>query len=401
MEPAPVNGDVTALECGDLKAQVGLSQLAVYFLRLGSIGFGGPIALVGHMRKDLVEDRGWFSQQDYLQALAFCQLSPGPLAAQLAMYLGWLHSGILGASLSGIAFIVPSFLMVVALAEVYVRYGGLSWIQGAFYGIGAAVVAIIARSAVKLVRGTIGKDRLLWTIFCTMAFTTAWKSAEIVWLFILCGFVAMLWKVPLKLKGRRSILSLPLGLSKLLTGTHGVATAATIGSVFVFFVKAGAFVFGSGLAIVPFLYSGVVVKFHWLNERQFVDAVAVAMITPGPVVITAGFIGYLVAGLVGAVAAAFAVFAPPYFFVLLGAPYYRRFSSIPRIKAFVQGVTAAAVGAIAGAAYILARRSLIDVATVLIAVVAVVALSVKKKIPEPLLILAAAVVGVSIYGDLR
>ena len=203
------------------------------------------------------------------------------------------------------------------------------------------------------------------------------------------------------MKGRRSILSLPLGLSKLLTGTHGVATAATIGSVFVFFVKAGAFVFGSGLAIVPFLYGGVVVTFHWLNERQFVDAVAVAMITPGPVVITAGFIGYLVAGLVGAVTAAFAVFAPPYFFVLLGAPYYRRIASVPKIKAFVQGVTAAAVGAIAGAAYILARRSIIDVATVLIAVLAFVALSVKKKIPEPLLIVAAAVVGVLIHGEPR
>jgi chromate transporter len=352
------------------------------------------------MQKDLVEERRWFTQQDYLQGLAFCQLSPGPLAAQLAIYLGWLHSGILGASLAGVAFIVPSFLMVVALAKAYIRYGGLSWIQGAFYGIGAAVVAIIARSAVKLVRTTVGKDWLLWTIFSAMAFTTAWKSAESVWLFVVCGIVAMVWKAPPRLRNRQSLASLPPVLLRFVTGVHGTATAATIGTLFVFFVKAGAFVFGSGLAIVPFLYGGVVNQSHWLTERQFVDAVAIAMITPGPVVITAGFIGYLVAGLVGAVAAAFAVFAPPYFFVLLGAPYYRRFASMPRIKAFVQGVTAAAVGAIAGAAYILARRSVMDIPTALIAVLAFAVLS-WKKVPEPSLIVAAAVVGVLIQRELR
>jgi chromate transporter len=187
-------------------------------------------------------------------------------------------------------------------------------------------------------------------------------------------------------------------LYPLMTGIHGVAAAATLGSVFFFFLKAGAFVFGSGLAIVPFLYGGVVAKFHWLSERQFVDAVAVAMITPGPVVITAGFIGYLVAGVLGAFAAAWAVFAPPYFIVLFGAPYYRRFAQNPQVKAFVQGVTAAAVGAIAGAAYILARRSLIDVPTVLIGIVTLVVLMSTKKVPEPIIILVAGIVGVFLHG---
>lgn len=380
---------------------VSQSRLAVYFLKLGTLGFGGPIALVGHMQKDLVEDRQWFSQEDYLQGLAFCQLSPGPLAAQLAIYLGWLRAGVLGGSLTGIAFVLPSFVMVVAIAELYVRFGGLPWIQGVFYGIGAAVIAIIARSAVKLIRGTLRKDWLLWTLFCAMALTTAWTEAEIVWLFILCGVVAMLVKAPPNLTPRASTLLFPASLSKLVTGLHGVAALGTIGLLFGFFLKAGAFVFGSGLAIVPFLYGGVVGKFHWLTERQFVDAVAVAMITPGPVVITAGFIGYLVAGVMGAVAAAFAVFAPPYFFVLLVAPYYRRFANNPRVKAFVQGVTAAAVGAIAGAAYILARRSLIDLPTVAIAIVTFAILTLTRKIPEPLLIVAAGLVGVFLHGDLR
>jgi chromate transporter len=388
-------------DSGNSAARTRLPELALYFLRLGTLGFGGPIALVGYMQKDLVEDRRWYSQEDYVQGLAFCQLSPGPLAAQLAIYLGWLEAGVLGGTLTGIAFILPSFLMVVALAELYVRFGSLAWIQGAFYGIGAAVIAIIARSSVKLIRATIARDWLLWAVFCAMAITTAWRESEIVWLFVLCGVIAMLVKAPPKLTAHSGIPMALASLGGLMTGASGVAALGTVGALFLFFAKAGAFVFGSGLAIVPFLYGGVVGKFHWLTERQFVDAVAVAMITPGPIVITAGFIGYLVAGVVGAIAAAFAVFAPPYFFVLVAAPYYRRFSHVPQVKAFVQGVSSAAVGAIAGAAYILARRSLIDLTTVLIALVTFAILTLTKKIPEPLLILAAGLCGIVLRSNLR
>ena len=381
----------------DSATAVSLRDLGGYFLRLGTLGFGGPIALAGHMQKDLVEERHWFSTEDYLEGLAFSQLSPGPLAAQLAMYLGWLRGGSLGATVVGIAFILPSFLMVLALAALYVHFGSLSWIQGIFYGVGAAVIAIIVRSAVKLIRTTVGKDWLLWTIFGVLAITTAWTKSEIVWLFVLCGFLAMVIKAPPALPVRATPM-MSFGLPPLLAGIHGVAGAATVGTLFFFFLKAGAFVFGSGLAIVPFLYGGVVAKFHWLTERQFVDAVAVAMITPGPVVITAGFIGYLVAGVLGAMAAAWAVFAPPYFLVLFGAPYYRRFAQNQQVKAFVQGVTAAAVGAIAGAAYILARRSLVDIPTVIIAMVTFAILMLTKKIPEPIVILAAGGAGLLLHG---
>ncbi len=375
-----------------------LRDLLLYFLRLGTLGFGGPIALAGHMQKDLVEERRWVSKQDYLEGLAFSQLSPGPLAAQLAMYLGWVRAGALGATLVGIAFILPSFLMALVLAALYVHFGSLPWIQGMFYGIGAAVIAIIVRSAIKLVRTTVGRDWLLWTIFAVLAITTAWTKSEIVWLFVLCGATGILVKAPPRFMSRATPVVLIGGLNPLLTGIHGLAPIATVGVLFLFFLKAGAFVFGSGLAIVPFLYGGVVAKFHWLTERQFVDAVAVAMITPGPVVITAAFIGYLVAGLIGAVVAALAVFAPPYFIVLFGAPYYRRFAQNPQVKAFVQGVTAAAVGAIAGAAYILARRSVVDTATVIISLTTLTILMFTKKIPEPIVILAAGAVGVLLHG---
>jgi chromate transporter len=395
MKPTPQR-ESTELKARESLGLAEMPELVAYFLRLGTFGFGGPIALVGYMQKDLVEERRWFSKDDYLQGLAFCQLSPGPLAAQLAIYLGWLRAGAWGGTLTGIAFIAPSFLMVVVLAALYVRFGSLPWIQGVFYGVGAAVIAIIARSAVKLVRTTLGQDWLLWVVFAAMAITTAWRESEIVWLFVVCGIAVMLIKAPPKAESLPTAALFPPSLGRLTSGVHGIATLGTVGTLFLFFAKAGAFVFGSGLAIVPFLYGGVVGQFHWLSERQFVDAVAVAMITPGPIVITAGFIGYLVAGILGAIAAAFAVFAPPYFFVLLAAPYYRRFASNPQVKAFVKGVTAAAVGAIAGAAFILARRSLVDVPTVLIAVVNFSVLTVTKKIPEPVLIVAAGLIGLSL-----
>jgi chromate transporter len=374
-----------------------LRDLLAYFLRLGTFGFGGPIALAGYMQKDLVEQRRWVSNSDYLEGLAFSQLSPGPLAAQLAMYIGWLRGGFIGATLVGTAFILPSFLMALFLAALYVHFGRLPWIQGMFYGIGAAVIAIIARSAIKLVRSTVGKDWLLWFIFVVVAVTTAWTQSEIIWLFILSGFVAMLLKAP-PVRLRAQSVMLLAALNPLLAGVHGVAAAATLRVLFAFFLKAGAFVFGSGLAIVPFLYGGVVVKFHWLTEGQFVDAVAVAMITPGPVVITSAFIGFLVAGPLGAIVAAAAVFAPPYLIILFGAPYYRRFAQNRQVKAFVQGVTAAAVGAIAGAAYILARRSVVDKPTVIIAIVTLTVLMYTKKVPEPLVILCAGAVGVLLHG---
>ena len=388
--------NTTAMSVEGGETQPKLREFLLYFLRLGALGFGGPIALAGHMQKDLVEERRWVSSQDYVEGLAFSQLSPGPLAAQLAMYLGWVRAGTVGATLTGAVFVLPSFLMVLVLAALYVHYGRLPWIQGVFYGIGAAVIAIIARSVYKLVRATLNNDWLLWALFIALAVTTAWKESEIVWLFLLCGLVSMFVKAPPRIALSHRAAPMFAGQGKLFAGALGPATAATVATLFLFFLKAGAFVFGSGLAIVPFLYGGVVGKFHWLTERQFLDAIAVAMITPGPVVITAGFIGYLVAGPIGSLLAALAVFVPPYLIVIAGAPYYRRFAKNLQVKAFVQGVTAAAVGAIAGAALILGRRSLIDVPTISIAVTTFALLSFKK-IPEPLLIAGAGVAGLLLF----
>jgi chromate transporter len=372
----------------------GLREVLRYLLYLGTFGFGGPIALAGYMQRDLVERRKLIAKKDYVDGLALAQLAPGPLAAQLAIYLGWAKGGVPGATGAAAAFILPSFFMVLALSALYVRFGGLAWMQSAFYGIGAAVIAIIGRSAVKLVKLTLGKDRLLWVLFAISAIATGWTESEIVWLFLASGVVVLLVRT-----GRRPALP---ALALVPPGVWGALAVATAGAavswpllvkIALYFAEAGTLVFGSGLAIVPFLHGGVVNQHHWLSERQFLDAVAVAMITPGPVVITVAFIGYLVAGPLGATAAATGVFLPSYLFVVLPAPYFRRFADNPRVRAFVDGVTAAATGAIAGAAFVLGRRALVDVTTVVLAATAWFAFTRWKKLPEPLVIVAAGVLG--------
>jgi chromate transporter len=372
---------------------VSLFQFVGYFLWLGTVGFGGPIALAGHMQQDLVDERGWVSQQDYIEGLALAQLAPGPLAAQLAMYLGYVKAGVLGATAVGIAFVLPSFVMVVALSAAYVRYGRLRWMQEIFYGVGAAVIGIITRSTFKLTKLTLGKDKLLWGIFAVLAVSTAWTSREIIWLFLLGGVVAVIFKA-FPLSQPQSAM-LGLFVSPALLPTSG-----PLSELFFYFAKAGLFVFGSGLAVVPFLYGGVVQGHHWLTEHQFVDAVAVAMITPGPVVITVAFIGYLVAGIKGATVAALGIFVPVYFVVIALAPSYKRWAKNSQLNAFVRGVTAAATGAIAGAVVVLGRRSLYDVPTIVIAVVSLAVL-LRWKIPEPLVIGCAAAVSLIWGGPLR
>lgn len=376
-----------------------LKELLLYFLKLGTIGFGGPVALVGYMHRDLVENRKSISEEEYREGLALAQLAPGPLAAQLAIYLGFVHYRFLGATLIGVAFVLPSFIMVVLLGIVYKLYGGLSWIQAVFYGVGAAVIGIIVMSSYKLTIKSIGKfnltsfktNWLLWLFFIVAIVVTLVTQQEQVLLFVLAGIIYMFVKAPPKWfngKTTNSIVLLQVGFWSY--------DNSTLMKIAIFFAKAGAFVFGSGLAIVPFLHSGVVVENQWLTEHQFVDAVAVAMITPGPVVITVGFIGYLVAGFPGALVAALATFLPCYLFTIALAPFFKKIAQNQSIKAFVDGITAAVVGALVGAVGVIATRSILDIPTTLIAIATIFALLYIKKIQEPYIIAVAAVVGVVI-----
>jgi chromate transporter len=386
---------MTSLEADLTQTSYSLKKLVLYFLKLGTIGFGGPIALVGYMQKDLVEVRRWLTREEYLRGLALSQLAPGPLAAQLAMYIGFVKNGFLGATFVGIIFVLPSFLMVVVLGMLYVVYGGIDWMQAMFYGVGAAVIGIIVKSAYRLAKVTLKHKMILWAIFSVMCFVTAYTQQEIVWLFLLCGVVALFVLAPPKFLARGAHIIIPPGLI-ILFQLPVLTQSREFSSIFLFFAKAGSFVFGSGLAIVPFLYGSTVQQFHWLNERQFLDAVAVAMITPGPVVITVSFIGYIVAGLTGAIAAAMGVFLPVYLVVVFLTPVYERFARNTQVDAFVQGVTSAASGAIAGAVIVLGRRAITDVATALIALAALLTL-VRFKIPEPIIVIVAGLAGLILF----
>jgi len=360
-----------------------LTQIVLYMLKLGTLGFGGPVALIGYMHRDLVEQTRWISEQDYKDGLALAQLAPGPLAAQMAIYLGYVDFGVIGATLVGIAFVLPSFLMVVGLGWAYQSYGGLTWMQSVFYGVGASVIGIIAISAYRLTRKTIKRDWLLWAIYIAATVVTVVTESEKVLVFLAAGFIVWLVKAPPKIITRMETLAV---------------SPMLLWQIFVFFGKAGAFVFGSGLAIVPFLYGGVVKEYGWLSDRQFIDSVAVAMITPGPVVITVGFIGFLVAGLWGACVAAAATFLPCYLFTVIPAPYFKKYAKRADIAAFVSGVTAAATGAIAGAVIVLGRRSIMDWPTAVIALITVILLLQKWKVPEPIVVSLAALVGWIIHA---
>lgn len=380
------------------KPAYSLPQLTRYFLKLGTTGFGGPVALVGYMHRDLVEKHKWISEEEYKEGLALAQLAPGPLAAQLGIYIGFVHYGWLGATLAGLAFVIPSFIMVVIIGMAYKLFGGLPWMQAVFYGVGAAVIGIIAMSSSKLTTKSVSKfewkavkDRwLLWLFYIVAAIITIITQTEEILLFVGAGILYMIVKAPPKWMKQNTA-------GVLLTGIgFWEFKSNTLVEIALFFTKAGAFVFGSGLAIVPFLHGGVVTEYHWLDEHQFIDAVAVAMITPGPVVITVGFIGYLVAGFPGASVAALATFLPCYLFTVIPAPYFKRIAKNTSVKAFVDGITASVIGALVGAVVVIAMRSIIDIPTAVIAFITVLALIYIKKLQEPYLILIAAILGIII-----
>jgi chromate transporter len=366
-----------------------LWQLIFYFIKLGTWGFGGPVALVGYMHRDLVQSKRWITEDDYREGMALSQLAPGPLAAQLAIYIGYVHYRILGATLVGLAFILPSFLMVLGLGYAYVAYNGLPWMQAVFVGVGASVIGIIAMSSYRLASKTLNRDGWLWGIFLVLAVTTFVTEKEIVGLIVAAG--VLYWFVRQRPTVLNSLLLVPA-----LVASAPPQVEHRLTDIGLFFLQAGAFVFGSGLAIVPFLYGGVVKEYGWLNDQQFMDAVAVAMITPGPVVITVTFIGYLTDGLSGACIAALATFLPCYLLTILPAPYFKKYGKHPAIKAIVDGITAAAVGAIAGAVLVLAKRTLTDGVSIGIALATLTILIRFKKAKEPLIILAAATLGIAI-----
>lgn len=432
--PGPVEGGAAVPAAAGAR-EGGLRRLLGYFLMLGSTGFGGPIATVGYMQRDLVEKRRWMNREEFLNGVALGQTMPGPLAAQVTMWVGFLERGARGALATAVAFIAPSFLFVLGVAVLYVRFEGLPVVQAVFYGVAPGVMAIIAIAAYKLARLTNRRDMRLWAISAVLAVVTAVTGAEIAVLFIAAGLLMVLIDArPAFLSRRRhtgdaaaspqTSAGSPPAVQTSAPGPRparrwrprparlGAVAGAMVGAgapvgllalaggtlfaLALFFLKTGAFTFGSGLAIVPFLRGGVVVSHHWLSSRQFLDAVAMGLITPGPVVITATFIGYLTAGFAGALVATVAIFIPIYLGVVLPGPWFVRHKDNPKVKAFVKGATAAAAGALSGAAVVLTRQVMVDRITVAIGVLTLAVL-LRFKVKEPYVVLACAAVGILLH----
>jgi chromate transporter len=396
LKSTAARADGAAVTSGERRTLCGLVR---YFLGLGGLGFGGPIALVGYMQRDLVEERGWFSEDEFRQALAVGQTMPGPLAAQVAMWFGYLQAGAWGAVAVTVPFVLPPFVIVTAVAVLYARYEGLSAVHAVFLGVGPAVLAIIAIAAYKLARATNKADPVLWSIAGVLCAATVISGAELVWLFLLAGaFGAVYYGGGLPRRGTVGGVS-PVAVLGAVKGLAWTGSGSSVGALGWFFFKAGAFTFGSGLAVVPFLQAGLVDDHGWLTQQQFVDAVAMGLISPGPVVIMATFAGYLVYGLAGAVVATVCVFLPALLLVVIPGRLIRRHEKHPRLQGFVKGATAAAAGAIAGAAVVIAHDVIDRPASVVIGVAALaLLLQPRVKVPEPALVATAAIVGLVAFG---
>ena len=364
--------------------------LCRYFLYLGTTCFGGPVALIAAMQKDLIDEKKLFSQEEFKKGLALCQIAPGPLATQLTIYFGWLVWGWVGAAATGFFFILPSFIMVLFLAAFYIRFGSIPLIQDIFHGLSPAVIALVMIGAWKLSKKNLGTNKIAWLIAILNAGITAFSEVENLWIILFSGLIYATYQ---KFTDRSKMQLLSAWPLFFLSGIQGPTTWQTQKDILFYFSKAGAVVFGSGLAIVPFLHGGAVVEFHWLTEKQFIDAIAIAMITPGPIVITAVFIGFLAGGLVGSIFAALGTFLPCYFFTVLPAPYFEQWVKRVWIRDMVTGITAAAIGAIIGACYTLTRKSILDIQGIVLFGLCFFIFIRFKKIPEPLVILSAGAIG--------
>ena len=373
-----------------------LREIVLYFLRLGTLGFGGPVALCGLMEKELVQDKKWLTKDEMRDAIAISQSLPGPLAIQVGIFISYMRGGFWGAWAGGWAFILPNFIIVAALGALYVHFGGLSWMTAIFYGVSPAVIALILHSCYRLAKLGM-EDWLQWALAAGCFVVTVLLQAEVAVLFIGSGILGILYYGSL-FKGRRGGGALAAG--PLAIGTAKTANASILGQLLGFFLKAGSLTFGSGLVIVPFLEKGLVQETGWVNGREFLVAVAVGMLSPGPVVITATFVGYLVAGFWGSLVSTIGIFLPSFLLILIVAPILARHRNNPNVQGFVKGAYGAAIGTILGASVLLGKIAIGDWLTALIGVASLGALF-RWKVSNPLLMAVTAVIGLVAFPLLQ
>jgi chromate transporter len=375
-----------------------IPELVRYFLKLGCLGFGGPVALVGQMERELVDGKKWLGKDEMREAIAICQSLPGPLAIQVGIYIAWLRGGFWGAWAGGWAFILPNFVIVAALGALYVYLGDLKPVTAIFYGVSPAVIALILHSCYRLAKLGM-EDYLQWATAAVCLIVTVALQAEVALLFIGAGMVGILYYGNL-FKRTPAVMPAIAVVPAATAPIAPLATGSTLGKLLLFFLKAGSLTFGSGLVIVPFLEQGLVQQYGWLDERQFLIAVAVGMISPGPVVITATFVGYLVAGFWGSLVSTVGIFLPSFLFVLIVAPLLARHRGNANVQGFVKGAYGAAIGTILGACLLLGKIAVGDWLTALIGIVSLAVLF-RWKVSNPLLVAATAVIGLIAYPILQ
>ena len=387
-----------------------LLELAQLFLKLGLIGFGGPQAHIAMINDEAVVRRGWFTQEEFLAGVAICEMLPGPASTQIGIYTGYLRAGQLGALVAGICFILPAFLIVLTLSWAYFRFQGIPQIEHLFLGVTPVVIAIIFGFCWKLAKRAITDVKGVVIALAVLLVTWLFQ-VNILWQFLLAGIVGLILYTP---SHRSSAWLVPLlPMMQVLPKTLATVSTDTLAlssfwgleriqeyylTLIFFFLKVGSFIFGGGLVIIPLLESEVVNQFHWLTRSEFLDGVAIGEFTPGPVVITAAFVGYKVAGVLGALISAIAIFTPSFLFIMGAAPLLVRIRQNPWIRSFLKGVTPAVLGAIAAAAIPLAQTAIIQdtlgrsILAVIIAVLALVAL-IRFKRPTWQLVPAGAIIG--------
>jgi len=373
-----------------------IAELTAYFLRLGLLGFGGPVALVGQMERELVTERKWLTKEQMREAIAICQSLPGPLAIQVGIYISYLRGGFWGAWAGGWSFIFPNFVIVAGLAALYVFLGDLKQITAVFYGVSPAVIALILHSCYRLAKLGM-EDWLQWAIAAAAFAVTVILQTEVALVFIAAGIAGILYYGSIF---RRPPALLQIAALPALAQHVPAASGSVLGNLLLFFLKAGSLTFGSGLVIVPFLEQGLVQQYGWLDERQFLIAVAIGMISPGPVVITATFVGYLVAGFWGSLVSTVGIFLPSFLLVLIAAPLLARHRGNSNVQGFVKGAYAAAIGTILGACVLLGRIAIGDWLTIVIGLASLAVLF-RWKVNNPLLIAATAIVGLVAYPLLQ
>ena len=393
----------------DTTGRVPIPELVRYFLRLGLLGFGGPVALVGQMERELVGEKKWLTKEEMREGIAVCQSLPGPLAIQVGIWISYIRGGFWGAWAGGWAFILPNFVIVTIMGALYVYFGGLSPVKAIFYGVSPAVIALILHSCYRLTKLGM-KDWIEWALAAAAFVITVAVRAEVALVFIGCGVVGLLYYGSLlRARGtvsttRSLLVSLPL-----VTSVAPGGIGKILGELLAFFLKAGSLTFGSGLVIVPFLEKGLVQQMRWLNERDFLVAVAMGMISPGPVVITATFVGYLVAarlggslvdGLWGSITATIGIFLPSFLFILIVAPILMRYRQNPNVQGFIKGAYAAAIGTILGACVLLGKIAIGDWLTAVVALASLIVLF-RWKVSNPLLVAVTAIVGLIAFPLLK